>query len=64
MNASAKSSSPQLETLASWFWKKLMYNLGLVVVLGLLAGGVLSEERLGYLLKIMGRARRQRVELI
>jgi len=29
MNASVETSSPQLEILVSWFWKKLMYNLRL-----------------------------------
>jgi len=36
----------------------------MAVLLGLQAGGVLSEKRLGYLLKIMERVRRQRVEPI
>jgi len=36
----------------------------MAVFLGLLEGGVLSEERLGYRLEIMERARRQRVEPI
>jgi len=35
-----------------------------VVLLGLLAGDVLSEECLGYLLEIMERARQRRVEPI
>jgi len=35
-----------------------------VVLLGRLAGGVLSKKRLGYLLEIVQRAKRQRVEPI
>ena len=36
----------------------------MVVLIGLLAGGILSDELLGYLLEIVKRARRQRVEPI
>jgi len=36
----------------------------MVVLFGLMVGGILSEELLGYLLKIVERARQQRVEPI
>ena len=36
----------------------------IIVLLGFLARGILSEERLGYLHKIVERVRRQRVEPI
>jgi len=61
-------------TLASWLWKKLMYDLivalhhldGEVMVVPLIlpARGVLSEECFSYLLKVVEGARWQRTESI